>query len=337
MNDLQSHLLNVFCHSQPCPLSDKAASTSSAYVSVVSALQAKFASAAQGRYIEVTHAVPVKFSMAHLPTSPVTTPTVTGSGSGTGDLDYFNMTVFAKAVLAVDHNEPSQSDIPCSPHPIVAPSSVGISLLERFIPPAEANEYTNLFTSRTPSVLVDRLVELSPDNGTLIFIYPTAHGAATFASRYLGPLLDPLLRTISGIHELSADLGAKVGEMSVLEGMYTYETMARKIDILLKSFNNGILPAGPPPKYTLVYRSKKLVQLAREAWTEWWTHQQTPHIKVIMNKYFQQAKRLPPSKETTAGSLVREILKGVENRAYSKHDKPREGIEVGVFVIQRTA
>lgn len=335
MNDLQSHVLNVFCHSQPCPLSDEAASTSSAYVSIVSALQAKLASAAPGRYIEVTHAVPVKFSMAHLPTSPVTTPIVTGSGAG--ELDYFNMTVFAKAVVAVDHHDPGQSDIPCSPHPIVAPSSVGISLLERFIPPAEANEYTNLFTSRCPSVLVDRLVELSPDNGTLIFIYPTAYGAATFASRYLGPLLDPLLRTIAGIHELSADMGAKVGEMSVVDGMYTYETMARKIDILLKSFNNGILPLGPTPKYNLVYRSKQLVQLDREAWTEWWTHQQTPHIKVIMNKYFQQAKRLPPSKEITAGSLVREILNGVASRVYSKYDKPREGVEVGVFVIQRTA
>ena len=286
-----------------------------------------------GRYIEVTHAVPSNFNMARLPTSPVGTP----MSFGAGELDYFNMSVFSKAVIAVDHHTASHASVPSSPHPVVAPSSVGVSLLERFVPPTNLQEYLDLFTRDSPSVLVDRLVELTPENGSLIFIYPTAYGAATFASRYLGPLLDPLLRTMVGIHELTADMGAEVGKMAVVEHMDAFERTVQKINVLLRHMNRGSPRSGPAPKYFLEHSSKETVQLERKAWTEWWMHQETPRIRQVMNRYFQRALRLPQSKEITAGSLVREILIGVENRAYADYDAPREGIEVGVFVIRRTA
>lgn len=326
-------MLNVLCHSQPCPLSDEAIPTPSILSFVINSLQTKFESI-PGRYIEVTHAVPIKFNMAWLLTSPVGTPNMASSG---GSVDYFNMTVFSKAVIAVDHHDSSNSSVPSSPHPVVPPSSVGLALLERFIPPTTLQEYLDLFASDSPSVLVDRLVELSPDNGSLIFIYPTVTGAVSFASRYLGPLLDPLLRTMVGIHELTADLGAHVGKMAVVEHMIAFEKMAQKIRQLLRHMNRGSQRGGAPPKYVLVQSSKQTVQVERKAWTEWWMNQETPRIRDVMNRYFQRALKLPQSKEITAGSLVREILIGVENRAYAEYDAPREGIEVGVFVIRRTA
>lgn len=258
------------------------------------------------------------------------------SSSG-GTVDYFNMTVFSKAVVAVDHHDASNASVPSSPHPVVAPSSVGLALLERFIPPTTLQEYLDLFASDSPSVLVDRLVELSPDNGSLIFIYPTAHGASSFATRYLGPLLDPLLRTMVGIHELTADLGANVGKMAVVEHMVAFEKMTQKIKQLLRHMNRSSPRGGAAPKYLLVQSSRQTVQVERKAWTEWWMHQETPRIRDVMNRYFQRALKLPQSKELTAGSLVREILMGVENRTYAEYDAPREGIEVGVFVIRRTA
>lgn len=322
----------MLCHSQPCPLSEEATPRTSVFESIITALQAKLEDA-PGRYVEVTHAVPSNFNMARLPTSPIGTPT----GFGTSEVDYFNMSVFSKAVIAVDHHMASNASVPSSPHPVVAPSSVGVSLLERFIPPTNLQEYLDLFTRDSPSVLVDRLVELSPDNGSLIFIYPTAQGAATFASRYLGPLLDPLLRTMVGIHELTADMGAEVGKMAVVEHMDPFEKSVQKLNTLIRHMNRGNPRNGPPPKYSLEYSSKQTVQVKRKAWTEWWMHQETPRIRDVMNRYFQRALKLPQSKEITAGSLVREILIGVENRAYADYDAPREGIEVGVFVIRRTA
>ena len=252
-----------------------------------------------------------------------------------GEIDYFNMTVFAKAVIAVDHHHASNASVPSSPHPVVAPSSVGVSLLERVIPPSTLQEYLDLFASDCPSVLVDRLVELSPDNGTLIFIYPTAHGAFTFSHDYLGPLLDPLLRTLVGIHGLSADVGADVGKMVAVDQMLSFERMTTKISLLLKGIN-AASQRGPPPVYRLVQSSKQTVQIERRAWIEWWTHQETPRLKEVMNRYFQRALRLPQGKEITAGTLVREIVSGVENRSYGEFDNPRRGIEVGVFVIRRT-
>lgn len=326
------HVINVLCHTQPCPASEEITSAPTAFASLAVALQAKVETI-QGCYIEVTHALPVKFNMARLPTSPVGTPSVTALG--VGQSDYFSMTVFAKAVVAVDHHENSNPSVPSSPHPVVPPSTVGVALLERFIPPRTTQEYLDLFTPESPSVLVDRLVELSPENGTLIFIYPTLEGASSFVSRYLRPLLDPLLRTMVGIHELSANVAVEMGKMVAVNHMLPFGKMTRKIAMLLKHINNAT-QRGPAPNYSLLHCSKQVVPLERQAWTEWWIHQETPRIRDGMNRYFQRAVRLPQSKEVTAGSLVREILNGVQNRMYEKTDPSRDGVEVGIYVIRRT-
>ena len=326
------HVINVLCHTQPCPASEEIASAPTAFASLAVALQAKVETV-QGCYIEVTHALPVKFNMARLPTSPVGTPSVTAPGAGPAD--YFSMTVFAKAVVAVDHHDNSSTSVPSSPHPVVPPSTVGVTLLERFIPPRMTQEYLDLFTPESPSVLVDRLVELSPDNGTLIFVYPTLEGAMSFMSRYLQPLLDPLLRTMVGIHELSTTVAAEMGKMVAVDHMLPFGKMTRKITMLLKHISNAT-QRGPPPTYSLLHCNKQVVPLERQAWTEWWIHQETPRIRDGMNRYFQRAVRLPQSKEVTAGSLVREILTGVQTRMYGNLDLPRNGIEVGVYVVRRT-
>lgn len=325
-------MVNVLCHTQPCPASEEITSAPTAFTSLTMAVQAKI-EATQGCYIEVTHALPVKFNMARLPTSPVGTPSTTAPGAG--QADYFSMTVFAKAVVAVDHHDSSNTSVPSSPHPVVPPSTVGISLLERFIPPRTTQEYLDLFTPESPSVFVDRLVELSPDNGTLIFIYPTLEGASVFMSCYLSPLLDPLLRTMVGIHELSANVAVEMGKMVAVNHMLPFGKMTRKIILLLKHINNSA-QRGPPPNYSLLHCSKQVVPLERQAWAEWWIHQETPRIRDGMNRYFQRAVRLPQSKEVTAGSLVREILGGVQRRTYSESDPSRDGIEVGVYVVRRT-
>ena len=300
-----------------------------AFTPIITALQNNIESNNR-RYIEVTHAVPRKFDMARLPTSPVGTPNQNEAS------DYFSMMVYSKAVIAVDHHSASNSSYPSSPHPVVPPSSVGVSILERFIPPTTAAEYVDLFTTDGPSVLVDRLYELSPDGGSLIFVYPTAHGANTFTSKYLGPLLDPLLRTMVGVHSLSADLGADVGKMAVVDHMSSFETMTRRITMLLRKLNRGSSLGRFVPKYTLVQSHRENVQIERDVWKHWWIQQEAPRIREVMNRYFQRAVRLP-QRDTTAGSLVREILDGVESRAYAEYDADREGIEVGVFILKRTA
>lgn len=329
-------MIHVMCHTQPCPLSNETvdktttANVTSAFAGLVLAIQNNIDST--GRWIDIVHAVPLRFSMAQIPTSPATTPIAQNQPT-----DYFD-NIFSKAVAAIDQYDTQNSSIPSSPRPIVAPSSINVSLLERFIPPSSAEEYLNLLTTDGPSVLVNRLTELSPQSGSLVFIYPTGIGAETFATTYLGPLLHPLLRTMVSIHNLSMDFGAGVGKIAAVDQMLPFENMNRKLQILLRRLGRGTSTAQrTAPKFTLVESSKQVVQLDRNVWTEWWIQQETGRIRMVVDRYLARRVMLPVGKEVTAATLVQEVLDGVRTRKYADHDAQREGVEVGVFVIKRTA
>ncbi len=329
-------MIHVMCHTQPCPLSNTTVdapttpNVTSAFAGLVSAIQNKIDST--GRWIDIVHAVPLRFSMAQIPTSPASTPNVQNQPSG-----YFD-NVFSKAVAAIDQYDTQNSSVPSSPRPIVAPASINVSLLERFIPPSSAEEYLNLLTTDGPSVLVNRLIELSPQSGSLVFIYPTSIGAQTFATTYLGPLLHPLLRTMVSIHSLSMDFGAGVGKIAAVDQMLPFENMNRKLQILLRRLGRGTSTAQrTAPKFILIESSRQVVQIDREVWTEWWIQQETGRIRTVVQRYLERGVMLPVGKDVTGAPLVQEVLDGVRSRKYADYDAPRDGVEVGVFVIKRTA
>ncbi len=295
------------------------------------------------RSINITHAIPVKFSMGQIPNSPATTPSI--HNTGTAAIDYFSLqsNVFSNAVVAMGHQDALNTSVPSSPHPVVPPASMSVSLLERFIPPSSTEEYLHLFSTDGPSVLVDRLIELSPNGGSLIFIYPTAEGATTFANDCLGPLLHPLLRTMCSIHSLSMDFGAGVGSIGAVDQMLSYESMTRKVNKLLRklSTRGSSTVQRTTPKYTLLEHSKQSVDLDRKTWSDWWTHQETPRMRTVVDRYLQRGQMMPTrvaGKTVTAATLVQEVLDGVrEGRKYADHDDERQGVQVGVYVIKRSA
>ena len=294
------------------------------------------------RYIHITHAVPVKFNMTQIPHSPANTPSIYHAVSA--PTDYFSpqTNVFSNAVVAPGHQDVLDSSVPSSPRPVVPPASINISLLERYIPPTSAEEYLSLFQPEGPSVLIDRLTELSASSGSLMFIYPTAAGASTFANDYLGPLIHPLLRTMCSIHNLSMDFGAGVGNIAAVDQMLSFESMAQKIRILLRKLSRGTSSINRrTPKFTLLSSGKQRVDLDRKTWSEWWAHQETPRMRMVVDRYLKRGAMLPTrimGQEVTAATLVQEVLDGVrEHRQYADYDPAREGVEVGVFVIKRTA
>ena len=319
----------------PCPAPGAAESSTTAFLAIITALQEKVYSG-HVQYISVTHAVPLRFNLADLPTSPPSTPNPTVPGGS----DYFS--VFANAVAVVDrHGQAAfNTPVPSSPCPIVPPASVEVSLLERYIPPSTMEEYLDLFSTTDPSALVDRLVELSPNGGTMVFIYPTKTGAETFAKQYLGPILDPLLRTLVVLHELSADIGINIGKMATVEHLATFEGTKRKLNVLFNKMNRGSsLHATAPEKkmsYSLIHSSKGTVRMERTIWSDWWSQQEIPRVREVMARYFKRAQHLPADKDVTSAVLVREIVDGVASRPYGRDAAPAEGIEVGVFVIRRT-
>lgn len=283
-------------------------------------------------YIHVVHAVPEDFSLSNLPTSPPSTP------SNVMQIDnYFDSTVFSSASAVPGYHDVHGNARQVNwPHPIVPPHSIHVSVLERYIPPSTQHEHRDLFSPGRPSVLTDRLHELSPFGGCLLFIYPTKTGAMTFKSQYLGPILDPLLRHLV-VNGFSADVSRDLGRLVAVNSMDDFETMKANVESLCHRLSNQT------SRFTVVDASKGLVPLDRNLWTEWFIQQERPRMKFLLSRNWQTpGGRHPPtlnSPETSGGQLsssvlLSQIIEGIKRRQYEI--SPKGNIELGVFVIRRS-
>ncbi|KAJ5793945.1 hypothetical protein N7457_000544 [Penicillium paradoxum] len=292
----------------------------------------------QSPYINVTHAVPEQFSLSNLPHSPPTTPR-----SPTAAEDYFNTTVFSSAAVVGayhDYHGPLQGHMAHAPMPIVPPHSVHISVLERYLPPSSAQEYRDLFCHTRPSFLVDRLSELSPNGGSLLFVYPTKKGASTFKSQYLGPILDPLLRQLVVVNELSADVGRVLGKLSTVSQMDDFATMKANLVALCEALSDS----DSSSQFQVTDAGRGSTHLDRGLWAEWFIHQEKARMKAALSLYWQNSRRMHKNmssgmmcnKEVTSSGLLSEICDGIRKRRYGEDNEPHDGIELGVFVIRRT-
>ena len=291
------------------------------------------------QYIQVTHAVPANFALTSLPSSPPTTPSIINPPE-----DYFTSRVFSSAVALVDRhdtftrrNDLTMSPFVLSPSLAVPPSSTDFALLERYIPPSSAQEFLDLFTLSGPSVLADRLVELSPDGGTLLFIYPTKVGAETFKTCYLNPILDPILRSVITSHCLSLDIGVELGTMASISHLVPFEGLKRKLNMLLRGLSGGTVPTSKA-RYTLVHANKSMVHVHRQVWKQWYLKQEAPKIRHVTTQYLSRARKQLGNENVSQVMLMRSIVEGIEQRDYGRGEssEEQEGIEVGIFVIRRS-
>lgn len=285
-------------------------------------------------WINVFHAVPGRYTLSELPRSPPSTP-----GPAVGGENYFTSKVFDSAVAIPDYQLDSTL-LPSSPRPVVPPGSIDISVVERYIPPTNTNEYAEMFSFRGRSLLYDRLIELSPNNGTLLFIYPTKTGARTFMQHYLGPILDPLLRTLTVVHELHSELGRTLGRMGSVDYLDEYDNLESRLrkfcDALVENENNRRGSSNKKSTYTVIHAAKEEIVLKRSTWADdWWIKQEKSRIRDIVTKYFRKTKKLPTDNEMTSAHLIQEVLEGVSKREY-RNAEPKVGVEVGVFIIKRT-
>lgn len=240
---------------------------------------------------------------------------------------------------------------PRSPRPVVPPSSIDVSIVERYIPPSTSREFAEMFDPNGSSILVDRLVELSPNNGSLLFIYPTKRGAQTFMNEYLGPILDPLLRTMVVVNGLSAALCASIGSMRAVAEMLDHDHLHNRMQALCDRLTQQDTTArrfyGAPSTFSLSYSATQSVKLKRGVWArEWWTSQEKARIKQILAGYSREADSRRTSvtdafsshHATSSIVLLQNLLDGVSGRLEQAGEIPAgSGIEVGVFVIKRSS
>jgi len=321
-------VVKVVAQTLPSIAADGASDTSTtAFPSLISALQNRLCSATP--YFEVHHIVPPTFSLTSLPTSPPSTPSV--NVSVIPQTDYFSPNIFSSAVAVIDrHDKYSKPTMPSSPFAVV-PNTADFVLYERYIPPSTVQEFKDLFLTTGQSALVDRLAELSPNNGTLVFIYPTKSGAATFKTKLLDPILDPVLRSIITSHCLSSNIGVRIGTMAAAQHLLTFEAMKRNVQALLRGLGRD------SRRFTLVHAKKAVVHVERKVWADWYVEQETPRIRHITTEYINRAVRLPQEEHISYAVLTREIIEGVLQRDYAKGEEPGVdgGLEVGVFVVRR--
>lgn len=317
----------MLSHALPCP-----SLTGHLFGRIIEAIHERTHS--HTSWINVFHAVPGRFTLADLPKSPPSTP-----GPVVGGDEYFTSKVFDSAVAIPDYQLDSKL-LPPSPRPVVPPGSINISIVERYIPPTNTNEYAEMFAFKGRSLLYDRLVELSPDSGTLLFVYPTRTGGRTFMRDYLGPILDPLLRTVTVIHDLTSDLGKNLGYMSSVDYLDEYDQLAAHVEKFCERLNGTGTSrrsiSEQQATYEVIQASKEEMVLERSAWADdWWIKQEKPRVREVVTKYFRKATRLPTNTEMTSAHLIEEVLNGVSNREYLG-EGPKKGVELGVFIIKKT-
>ena len=281
----------------------------------------------------IFHAVPPRFELTDLPSSPPSTPNVFA-----GQADYFSQTIFSTASVVPPYHTISTSlgpPIPASPNTIVAPSSVQVAVLERYIPPASALEIRQLFSPSGRSALIDRMAELSPERGSLVFVYPTRQGATTFKTAYLSRVTVPLLRYIVELHSLSYTVAEDLGAMPALDEMLSFAELRARLVALCAAMSSPSSTTAGPSQYVLAHAQTGLASLDRKTWADWYLKQEHVRCKKALDKYWGEGRRLSQVEGASAGSVLREFIAGVSRPGVGEVEVTGPGIEVGVFVVRR--
>jgi hypothetical protein len=322
----------VVAHVLPLPAEDTSPHHA-VFEATIRAIQERHDPANQP-YITITHAVPQKFDLNSLPTSPPATPNIVREGG-----DYFNQYTFAHAAVVPAYHAATRglgASTNASPNQIVPPRSVQVALLERYIPPSSIEEYNDLFSIYGRSALVDRLSELSVDGGTLLFICPTRTGAATFSHSYLSPILTPILLQIVNLNRLVWNLAEDIGRMAVIPIMNEFDIMKTKVTTLCNNMSERP-STGTRSRFELVYGSIGDVPLDQATWREWYIEQEKGRIREVLKSYWRQGRRLPGDSEVTDATIARAIIDGLHKGVRDVRSTSGEGVEVGVFVIKRSS
>jgi hypothetical protein len=315
--------IKILSHALPCP-----SLTGHVFGQIIATIHER--ASTHTSWINVFHALPGRYTLSDLPKSPPSTP-----GPAVGGDSYFTSKVFDSAVAIPDYQLDSKL-LPPSPRPVVPPGSINVSVVERYIPPTNTNEFAEMFKLRGRSLLYDRLTELSLDDGVLLFIYPTRTGARTFMQQYLGPILDPLLRTVTVVHDLHSELGRSLGQMGAVNYLDEYDNLEAQIRRFCGALDERPGNTEKRAIYEVIHAAREEVVLERSAWADdWWIKQEKPRVRDVITKYFRKSKKLP-SDEMSGAHLIQEVLEGVSKREY-QGESPKKGVEVGVFVVKKRA
>jgi hypothetical protein len=248
----------------------------------------------------------------------------------------------------------------------VPPGTVHVSLTERYIPPSSSSEFAGLFDPMSGQSLVqDRLIELSGDDGLFLFIYPTKAGGASFMNRFLDKTLSPTLRQMVAMGDLNSEVCDQIENAGTVKELRSFDELngrfkafCEKISTL--SSSNKFQAPRMQTTYTVVHSSRRLAKIPAEILAHWWCLQEKRRIRQVLADYIannpsrsrsfsapHNMTGLEPAyiarhrvEEAAGGAsmaYVMSVLDGVHKRAKDSSADMNAGIEVAVFVVRKSA
>jgi hypothetical protein len=294
-------------------------------------------------WINVLHAIPGEYNLQKLPpTSPPATP-----GPAIGGDDYFTKKAFDTAVTILDYQSDLSIQMPSPNRAVASPSSIHVAIVERYIPPTNVNEFSEMFNPDGPSILVDRLVELFPNNGTLLFIYPNKAGAQSFFAEYLEPVKAPTLRALATRYNVPINVGEPLENLdkALLSLLPTHAQLSTSLHDLcarltatstsLRNFRHR------SSRFSCVHAQTASVTVPLEVWlNDWWSKQEKRKLRTAMQDFAQAASNqrsdphlgTPPSENF----LVQQLLSDMARKA-DRVGLTSATVEVSIFVVTRSA
>lgn len=125
--------------------------------------------------------------------------------------------------------------------------------------------------------------------------------------------------------------------------MDDFATMKANIVTLCESLSS------PSSQFQVADAGRANADLDRNLWVEWFIHQEKARMKEVLSLYWQNGRRPPVNKAMSAGGsghmadkdvssamLLSEIFEGIRKRPYGEDNEPRDGVELGAFIIRRT-
>ncbi|KAB8349421.1 hypothetical protein FH972_023448 [Carpinus fangiana] len=220
------------------------------------------------------------------------------------------------------------------------PGTVDVSIIERYIPSSTLNEINDMFSLSDQSVLVDRLVELSPNGGCLTIIYPTKTGGQIFQQQYLDPIMEPTLRYMMTMFDLSADLAKIVSELTAVGRSLDFDDFSTHLEALCETLSEGNASVQArlhniPGMFRIISAEKHQVKIPSEIWSKWLLQQEKSRLQEALRLYRTSGGRPPRDGVFQQFVLHAEMVKKLGEKACAA--KPDQGIEVGVYVIKRGA
>ena len=160
---------------------------------------------------------------------------------------------------------------------------------------------------------------------------------------YLGPILDPALRSMGVMYGMGSELSISVGSMAAVDQLPDHESLQHRIGMLCARLTQRASAAhrsrGHLPNFSISYASKQYVRLSRDTWArDWWTKQEKQRIREAVTRHAQRHMHSPGlDRQPPATELVQQLLNDVCKKPYPSAQEPTSGIEVSVFVIKRSA